>query len=167
MLLFFYNSPANRIIFIYMNIVNREENKFEKVVETNPLYTIFETKAVVDFKKGERIELYFDEISNIRLVKKVTYISLLSFILVFTFTTALCVAYYETNSSFQLAYLLFSLLCFILIFYVKKRTYELYINQKNLVYHKFEVKKEMLADVKFFVKTIREIKRQNRKKSVN
>lgn len=148
-----------------MNILNHEENKFEKVVVTNPLYTIFETKAVVDFKKGERIEFYFNEISNIRVVKKVTYISLLSSILVFTFTTALCIAFYETNGGFQLVYLLFSLLCFILIFYVKKTTYELCLNQKNSVRHKFEVKKEMLADVKFFVKTIREIKRQNKKKN--
>ena len=56
---------------------------------------------------------------------------------------------------------------FILIFYVKKATYELRIDLKDSVRHKFTVKKELLADVKFFVKTIREIKRQNRKKSLN
>ena len=143
-----------------MNLLNPLENKFEKVVVTNPFYTVFETKASISFKKGTGVQFSFDEISSIRIVKKEKNIVPVLFISVLACITGLCLALFETNSMLQLAYLLISSLCFISIFYVKKTTYELCIDQKNSVRHKFIVKKEMLADVKFFVKTIREIKRQ-------
>ena len=51
-----------------MNIVNHEENKFEKVVETNPLYTIFETKASISFKKGTEVQFSFDGGPEFRII---------------------------------------------------------------------------------------------------
>jgi hypothetical protein len=146
-----------------MNLLNPLENKFEKVLVTNSFYTIFETKASISFKEGDLFQFSFDEISNIRIVKKDNKILPLSFILVFISLTGLCLAFFHANSIFQPAYLLISFLCFILFFFVKKTTYELYIDQKKSVRHKFTVKKEMLDDVKFFVKTIRKIIRQKQK----
>ena len=146
-----------------MNIINPIENKFEKVLVTNYFYTIFETKASISFKEGDLFHFNFDEISNIGIVKKENNILPLSFILILISITGLCLTFFHANSIFQIAYLLISFLFFIVCFFVKKTTYELYIDQKKSVRHKFIVKKEMLADVKFFVKTIRKIKRQKEK----
>jgi hypothetical protein len=150
-----------------MNKLNHEENKFERVVVTNPLYTIFETKASISFKKGTEVQFSFDEISSIRIIKKENIIAPVLLMSVLVCIAGLCLVFFETSSIIHLAFISISFLCFILIFYVKKATYELRIDLKDSVRHKFVVKKELLADVKFFVKTIRETKRQNRKKSLN
>jgi len=150
-----------------MNKLDHEENKFEKVIVTNPLYTIFETKASISFKKGTEVEFSFDEISSIRVIKKENNIVPVLIMSVMICIAGLCLAFFETSSILQIAFLLIAFLCLILIFYVKKTNYVLRIDLKDSVRHKFIVKKELLADVKFFVKTIRETKRQNRKKSLN
>ena len=150
-----------------MNKVNHEENKFEKVVVTNPIYTIFETKASISFQKGTEVQFSFDEISSIRIEKKENNIAPVLFMSVMVCIAGMCLAFFQTISILQIVFLFISFLCLILIFYVKKTTYVLRIDLKDSVRHKFVVKKELLADVKFFVKTIRETKRQNRKKSLN
>ncbi len=142
----------NRIIFTQMNKLGHEENKFEKVIVTNPLYTIFETKASISFKKGTEVQFSFDEISSIRIIKKENIIAPVLLMSVLVCIAGLCLAFFQTSSMIHLAFILISFLCFILIFYIKKTTYELRIDLKNSVRHKFTVKKEMLADVKVFCK---------------
>ena len=149
-----------------MNLLNHTENEFEKVVVTNSFYTIFETKAFISFKKGDRFQFTFDEISNIRIVKKEKNIFTLLFLLFLATITCVFFSLIETNTLYQFSYLGFSYLFFILTFYVKKTSYTLCIDKKNLVRHRFTIKKELLGDVKFFVQTIREIKYKKSKKQV-
>jgi hypothetical protein len=52
-----------------MNIPNSQENQFEKVLVSNSLYTIFETKAYIYFKR-KRLQFNFNEIKNIKIVKE-------------------------------------------------------------------------------------------------
>jgi hypothetical protein len=142
-----------------MNLLNQVDNKFEKVVITNSFYTIYETKAFFSFKKGDRFEFSFDEISSIRIVKKERNAFPALVILISAIIAGLFFSFVEKNSLYQLLYLLISGLFFILTFYVKKTTYKLCVEKKNSVLHRFTIKKEMLREAKTFVQTIREIKK--------
>jgi hypothetical protein len=146
-----------------MNLLNQADNEFEKVVITNSFYTIYETRAFINFKKGDRFEFSFDEISSIRIVKKEKNTFPILFILISATIAGLFFSIIEKNSLYQVLYLVSSGLFFILTFYVKKTTYKLCIDNKNSVLHRFTIKKEMLGDVKTFVQTIREIKKKIKK----
>ena len=149
-----------------MNLLNQADNEFEKVVITNSFYTIYETRAFISFKNGDRFEFTFDEISSIRIVKKERNTLPVLVILISGIIAGLFFSVVEKNSLLQLLYLLSSGLFFILTFYVKKATYKLSIEKKNSVLHRFTIKKEMLGDVKTFVQTIREINKKNKKKNL-
>lgn len=146
-----------------MNLLNQADNEFEKVAMTNSFYTIYETRAFISFKKGDRFEFTFDEISSIRIVKKERNTFPILVILISATIAGLFFSIVEKNSLYQVLYLVSSGLFFILTFYVKKTTYKLCIDNKNSVLHRFTIKKEMLGDVKTFVQTIREIKKKIKK----
>jgi hypothetical protein len=103
-----------------MNKLNLAGNESEKVVITNSIFTIFETKAFISFKKGERFQFNFDEISTISIVKKEKNIFLILSLLLSATVACLFFSFVEVNSTYQVAYLVISYLFFMLTFYVKK-----------------------------------------------
>jgi hypothetical protein len=146
-----------------MNVLKTSENEFEKVLVTNSFYTIFETKAFISFK-GNRFQFKFDEISNIRIIKKEKNIFPIQFFLVSTTMFLVVFSVFEKDSLYQFVLLAFSALFFIATFFIKKVSYTLCVDKKRFEYNRFSIKSDKLDDVELFVKTIRKIKYKNSKK---
>jgi hypothetical protein len=145
-----------------MILLRPKEIESAKVIATNSLFTIVETKAQICFEKGEIFEFNFDEISNIRIVKKVESDFLLISLLVSVIMVTLFCSFIETNRLYKIPSLVISFVLFILLFYAKKKTYKLSIYKKNLDKYSYPIENEMVEEVKIFVQTIREIKRKNK-----
>ena len=146
-----------------MNLLKPTENEIEKVLVTNSFYTIFETKAFISFN-GDRFQFYFNEILNIRIVKKEKKIFPVLFLVVSASILLIIFSVFEKNTLYQFVYLAFSALFLILTFFIKRTLYTLCIDKKKFDYHRFTINSDKLDDVKLFVKTIRKIKYKNSKK---
>jgi hypothetical protein len=125
-------------------------NKLKRGLNQNPFFMVLESKIIIN-NNGERIELKFDQISNIR-IGKFRNLSL-NVLLLFSAILFYYLVLPSLNSYSVVP--IFSTLIIPLVivasFSIKKYSYKLLINTGIYGFNEFEISKENVSSFEYFI----------------
>lgn len=137
-----------------MNNKCNNVNIIEKVLEDNSLITFLESKLIIK-TDTQRIELYLNQISNVRVFKKRNLVSnFIMFIVTGIFYLSIVAPKNENNIptifSILLFFILFTISCFL-----KNYNYTLLINKGMLGFYEIALSKKNIHHAENFVGTFK------------
>ena len=134
-----------------MDINFKNSNTTEKILEINPFFTILESTVI--FKTyNDRISIYFDQISNARIIKnrdtKPNILLLVSTGLFYLLSKSL---FLDLNFVLKSLYIMVIFVLLITIFSIKNFTYKLLINVGEIGFNEFPISQRNVNHAKNFV----------------